>query len=142
MPRGDALEQGIIFFTAQRVCRIQMKDRYSYKDAYGGGSSSFTRSYKAGEFVDKSTGGLGYEQEANYTSTDKYVDKELGFTTEYQTQVKFKKSVYPNKTQVKFKKSGSPFKAAKLRLKSERSILLQAVDLRGRMVPPVPDNAV
>ncbi|VVA34241.1 PREDICTED: LOC109949918 [Prunus dulcis] len=39
----------------------QLKDRYSYKDAYGGGcSSSFIGSYKAGEFVDKSTGGLGY----------------------------------------------------------------------------------
>lgn len=91
---------------------LQIKDRYSYKDAYGeGGSSSFTASYKAGEFVDKSTGGLGYRQEANYTSTDKYVDKEIGFTTEYQTQVKFKKSVYPNKTQVKFKKSASPYKS-------------------------------
>ncbi|KAL6276208.1 hypothetical protein ACE6H2_019809 [Prunus campanulata] len=86
--------------------QVQIKDRYSYKHAYGGGSSSFTGSCKAGKFVNKSTGGLGYKQEAKYTSTAKHVDKKLGFTTECQTQVKVKKSVYPNKPQVK--KSASP----------------------------------
>ncbi|ONI00903.1 hypothetical protein PRUPE_6G110500 [Prunus persica] len=88
--------------------QVQIKDRYSYKHAYGGGSSSFTGSCKAGKYVDKRTGGLGYKQEAKYTSTAKHVNKELGFTTECQTQVKYKKSVYPNKTQVK--KSASPNK--------------------------------
>ncbi|CAB4282699.1 unnamed protein product [Prunus armeniaca] len=94
--------------------QIQIKDRYSYKHAYGGGSSSFTGSCKAGKFVAKRTGGLGYKQEAKCTSTAKHVDKELGFTTECQTQVKYKMSVYPNKTQVK--KSASPKKTqAKVR---------------------------
>ncbi|KAL6297515.1 hypothetical protein ACE6H2_005657 [Prunus campanulata] len=47
---------------------LQIKDRYLHKDAYdGGGSSSFTGSYKTEEFVDKSTSGLGYKQEANQT---------------------------------------------------------------------------
>ena len=44
---------------------------------------------------------MGYKQEAKFAFTEKYVDKELGSTTGYQTQVKFKESVYPNK-------SGSP----------------------------------
>ncbi|CAL8999662.1 unnamed protein product [Prunus brigantina] len=90
--------------------QVQIKDRYSYKHAYGGGSSSFTGSCKAGKFVDKSTGGMGYKQEAKYTSTAKHVDKKLGFTTECQTQVKYKKSVYPNKTQVKQSASPTPKK--------------------------------
>ncbi|RXH83591.1 hypothetical protein DVH24_005844 [Malus domestica] len=77
---------------------VQSKARSSYKDEYGGVSSHYTENYKAEQFVDKSTGRLGYKQEAKFTSTEKYVDKELGFTTEYQTQVKFKESVYPNKT--------------------------------------------
>ncbi|CAN6557058.1 unnamed protein product [Malus baccata var. baccata] len=77
---------------------VQSKARTSYKDEYGGVSNHYTENYKAEQFVDKSTGWLGYKQEAKFTSTEKYVDKELGFTTEYQTQVKFKESVYPNKT--------------------------------------------
>ena len=48
--------------------------------------------------MNKSTDQLGYKQEAKFTSTEKYVVKVLGFTTEYWTQVKFKESVYPNKT--------------------------------------------
>ena len=43
--------------------------------------------YKAGQVGNKSTDRLGYKQEARFTSTEKYVDKELGFTTEYQSQV-------------------------------------------------------
>ncbi|KAL6280369.1 hypothetical protein ACE6H2_017250 [Prunus campanulata] len=47
---------------------LQIKDRYLHNDAYNGeGSSSFTGSCKAGEFVYKSTRGLGYKQEANHT---------------------------------------------------------------------------
>ncbi|KAM2436709.1 hypothetical protein EV1_013839 [Malus domestica] len=48
--------------------------------------------------MDKSTSQLGYKQDAKFISTKKYEDKELGFTTEYQTQMKFKESVYPNET--------------------------------------------
>ncbi|KAB2594868.1 hypothetical protein D8674_030318 [Pyrus ussuriensis x Pyrus communis] len=85
---------------------------YAYSDTIGyhkvmplskpklndGVSSHYTENYKAKQLVDKSTDQLGYKQVAKFTSTKKYVDKELGFTVEYQTQVKFKKSVYPNKT--------------------------------------------
>ena len=77
---------------------VQSKARSSYNDKYGRVSSHYTENYKAEQLVDKSTGQLGYKQEAKFTYTEKYVDKELGFTTEYQTQVKFKESVYPNKT--------------------------------------------
>ncbi|PRQ33391.1 hypothetical protein RchiOBHm_Chr5g0057071 [Rosa chinensis] len=78
--------------------QVEKKVRASYKDEYGGGWSKFTESYKAQEYVDKKTGGMGYKQEAKYTSTDKYVDNEQGYTTEYHTQVKIQKSVYPNKS--------------------------------------------
>lgn len=77
---------------------VEKKVRASFKDEYGGGWSKFTESYKAQEYVDKKTGGMGYKQEVKYTSADKYVDKEGGYTTEYQTQVKVQKSVYPNKS--------------------------------------------
>ncbi|KAB2618820.1 hypothetical protein D8674_014689 [Pyrus ussuriensis x Pyrus communis] len=50
-------------------------------------SSHYTENYKAKQLVDKSTGQLGYKQKAKFTFTEKYC----------QTQVKFKKSVYPNK---------------------------------------------
>ena len=55
------------------------------------------KSYKVKQLVDKSTAQLDYKQKAKFTSTEKYVVKVLGFTTECQTQVKFKESVYPNK---------------------------------------------
>ncbi|KAM2296969.1 hypothetical protein ACFX1S_036576 [Malus domestica] len=58
-------------------------------------SSHYTENFKAGQLVDKSTDKLGYKQDAKFTSTERYVNKELRFTTKYQTQVKFKKSVYP-----------------------------------------------
>ena len=61
-------------------------------------SNHYTENYKAEQLVDKSTGPLGYKQKAKFTYIEKYVDKELGFTALYQTQVKFKESVYPNKT--------------------------------------------
>ena len=41
------------------------------------------KNYKAEKLVDKSTDQLGYKQEAKFTSTEKYADKELGFTIEY-----------------------------------------------------------
>lgn len=78
---------------------MQNKERSSYKDQYGGFSSNVTQSYKASEYVaDKHTGQMGYKQEAKYTRTDRYVDKEEGYTREYQTQTKFIESVYPNKS--------------------------------------------
>ncbi|KAB2610745.1 hypothetical protein D8674_018777 [Pyrus ussuriensis x Pyrus communis] len=43
-------------------------------------SSHYIENYKAKQLVDKSTGQLGYTQEAKLTSTEKYVDKVLGFT--------------------------------------------------------------
>ncbi|KAB2637646.1 hypothetical protein D8674_028180 [Pyrus ussuriensis x Pyrus communis] len=43
-------------------------------------SSHCTENYKAKQLVDKSTGQLGYKQDAKFTSTEKYVDKVLGFT--------------------------------------------------------------
>ena len=61
-------------------------------------SSHYTKNFKVERLVNKSTSQLGYKQEAKFTATEKYMDKELGFTTTYQAQMKFKESVYPNKT--------------------------------------------
>ncbi|KAM2721011.1 hypothetical protein EV2_042135 [Malus domestica] len=72
---------------------VQSKARSSYNNEYGRVSNHYTENYKAKQLVDKSTAQLGYKQEAKFTFTKKYVDKERGFTTEYQTQVKFKESV-------------------------------------------------
>ncbi|KAB2601954.1 hypothetical protein D8674_002959 [Pyrus ussuriensis x Pyrus communis] len=77
--------------------KVQSKAQFSYNDEYGGISSHYTENYKAEQLMDKSIGQLGYTQEAKFTSTEKYVDKVLGFIAEYQTQVKFKESVYLNK---------------------------------------------
>ncbi|PON55982.1 hypothetical protein PanWU01x14_184490 [Parasponia andersonii] len=61
-----------------------------FKDKQGRFSSQFLESHKAEEFVDNSTGRLGYKEESKYTNTYKYDDKENGYTDEYyQTQVKF-----------------------------------------------------
>ncbi|KAM1951846.1 hypothetical protein ACFX15_006403 [Malus domestica] len=76
---------------------VQSKARSSYNDEYGRTSCHYTENYKAGQLTDKSTDQLGHKQEAKFTSTERYVNKELRFTTEYQTQVKFKGSVYPKK---------------------------------------------
>ncbi|TQD73838.1 hypothetical protein C1H46_040615 [Malus baccata] len=40
---------------------------------------------------------LGGKQKTKFTFAKKYADEELGFSVEYQTQMKFKESVYPNK---------------------------------------------
>ncbi|PQM41689.1 uncharacterized protein Pyn_16627 [Prunus yedoensis var. nudiflora] len=76
---------------------VQNQVRSSYKDQYGGSSSNSTQSYKAREYVDKRSGHTVYKQEAKYTCNDKFVDKQQGVTTEYKTQLKVTKSVYPNK---------------------------------------------
>lgn len=78
---------------------VQNKVRSSYSDQYSRSSTNVTKSYKASEYVaDKSTGQMGYRQKAKYTCTDRYVDKDKGFTTEYKTQWECTKSVYPNKS--------------------------------------------
>ena len=64
---------------------VQSIARSSYNDEYGGISSHFTENYKAEHLMDKSTDQLGYKQETKFTYTEKYADKELGFTTECQT---------------------------------------------------------
>ncbi|KAM2353605.1 hypothetical protein ACFX1X_008429 [Malus domestica] len=76
---------------------VQSKAQSSYNDEYGRVSIHYTENYKAEQLIDKSTSQLSYKQETKFTFTEKCVDKELGFTTEYQTQVKFKEFVYPNK---------------------------------------------
>ncbi|KAB2632682.1 hypothetical protein D8674_028929 [Pyrus ussuriensis x Pyrus communis] len=63
---------------------VQSKAQSSYNDEYSGVSSHSIENYKAEQLVGKSTGQLGYTQEAKFTSIEKYVDK-------------FKESVYPNK---------------------------------------------
>ncbi|KAM1004677.1 hypothetical protein ACFX2I_004815 [Malus domestica] len=69
---------------------VQSKARSSYNDEHGRVSSHYTENYKAEH--------LGCKQETKFTFAEKYADEELEFATKYQTQVKFKESVYPNKT--------------------------------------------
>ena len=85
---------------------MQSSSRMIYKDNYSGCSSKFTEQHKAEEFVDKHSGRLGYKEELKYTSTNKVNDKVQGYTTEYETQVKFKKTVYPNKSTSKYNNKG------------------------------------
>ncbi|TQD98869.1 hypothetical protein C1H46_015512 [Malus baccata] len=50
---------------------VQSKARSSYNDEYGGVSSHYAKNYKVEQLVDKSTGQLGYKQEAKFISTEK-----------------------------------------------------------------------
>ncbi|KAM2602250.1 hypothetical protein TB1_039674 [Malus domestica] len=77
--------------------KVQSKARSSYNDEYGIVSSHYTENYRAEH--------LGCKQGTKFTFTEKYADEELGFSTEYQTQVKFKESVYPNKVESSLSKS-------------------------------------
>ncbi|KAM2465811.1 hypothetical protein ACFX1W_004860 [Malus domestica] len=77
---------------------VQSKAQSLYNDEYGRVSIHYTENYKAEQLMYNSTSQLIYKQEAKFTFTEKCVDKELGFTIEYQTQVKFKEFVYPNKS--------------------------------------------
>ncbi|KAM2603693.1 hypothetical protein TB1_040932 [Malus domestica] len=70
---------------------VQSKARSSYNDEYDRVSSHYAENYKAEQ--------LGCKQGTKFTFTEKYTDEELGFTTKYQTQVKFKEFVYPNKAE-------------------------------------------
>ncbi|KAK7847200.1 hypothetical protein CFP56_007051 [Quercus suber] len=91
---------------ANESSEMQSSSRMIYKDNYSGCSSKFTEQHKAEEFVDKHSGRLGYKEELKYTSTNKLNDKVQGYTTEYETQVKFKKTVYPNKSASKYNNKG------------------------------------
>ncbi|KAM1545047.1 hypothetical protein ACFX15_044770 [Malus domestica] len=68
---------------------VQSKAQSSYNDEYDRVSSHYTKNYKAEQ--------VGCKQGTKFTFTKKYADEELGFSAKYQTQVKFKESVYPNK---------------------------------------------
>lgn len=69
-----------------------------YKDIKGKSTTNFKQSYIAGEFLDKSSGRLGYKEEMQYSRMDKYDNKAEGYTHEYETQVKFKHVAYPTKS--------------------------------------------
>ncbi|KAM6555073.1 hypothetical protein CsatB_015835 [Cannabis sativa] len=66
------------------------------KSDKGKATTSFKKSFTADEFVDKTTGRLGFKEEASFTRTDKYNNKNDGFAHEFETQVKFKHVAYPN----------------------------------------------
>ena len=89
---------------------VHSSSRTMYKDNYSGGSNHYSTQHKAEEFVDKHSGRLGFKEEVKFTSTQKVVDKVQDYTTEYQTQVKVKKTDYPKVQQVKFKKTVYPNK--------------------------------
>nr|POF10620.1 hypothetical protein CFP56_23392 [Quercus suber] len=91
---------------ANESSEMQSSSRMIYKDKYSGCSSKFTEQHKAEELVDKHSGSLGYKEELKYTSTNKVNDKVQGYTTEYETQIKFKKTVYPNKSASKYNNKG------------------------------------
>ncbi|KAM2623626.1 hypothetical protein TB2_028111 [Malus domestica] len=76
---------------------VHSKPRSSYNEEYDRVSSHYTENYKAEH--------LGYKQGTKFTFPEKYADEELGLSTEYQTQVKFKEFVYPNKTDSSSSKS-------------------------------------
>lgn len=82
---------------------LEKSSRTIYKDKHSAYSEQFTKHHKAEEFVDKHSGRLGFKEQVTYKSTHKVNDKVQGSTTEYETQVKFKKTVYPNKSASKSK---------------------------------------
>ncbi len=87
---------------------VERSSRTEYKDKYSGCSNHYSTQHKTEEFVDKRSGRLGFKEEVKFTSTHKVVDKVQDYTTEYQTQVKVKKTDYPKVQQVKFKKTDYP----------------------------------
>ncbi|KAJ7955756.1 hypothetical protein O6P43_022292 [Quillaja saponaria] len=84
--------------------------RTGYKEEYNGVgySSHFTESHKGGDFVNKRTGQMGYKKEIKYTSTHKFNDKVEGYSGEYETQVKVRKTI--NYHTNNYSKSGSSSK--------------------------------
>ena len=77
---------------------LQSATKTSFKSVKGKASTNYKQTYTSGEFVDKSTGGIGYKEEMKYSRTSKYQDKELGYTHEYEAQVKLKHVAYPTKS--------------------------------------------
>ena len=77
---------------------VQSKARSSYKDEYCRVSSRYTEKLQGWTINGQEHWSVGLLEKAKFTSIERYMVKVLGFTTEYWTQVKFKKSVYPNKT--------------------------------------------
>ncbi|XP_054805009.1 uncharacterized protein LOC129308055 [Prosopis cineraria] len=68
--------------------------RTAYNDNNCKVSNRYTETYKSGDYVTRA-GDVGYKQEARATSTVRVTDKVQGITTEYQTQVNVKETVYP-----------------------------------------------
>ncbi|KAK7847202.1 hypothetical protein CFP56_007053 [Quercus suber] len=85
-----------------KVTELNSSSRMIFKDKHTSCSSHFAKQLKTEKFVDNSSGKLGYKDEVKCTSGLKFNDKLLGNTTEFETQVKFKKTVYPNKSASKF----------------------------------------
>lgn len=85
-----------------KATELNSSSRMIFKDKHTSCSSHFAKHHKTEKFVDNSSGKLGYKDEVKYTSGLKFNDKVLGNTREFETKVKFKKTVYPNKSASKF----------------------------------------
>ena len=85
-----------------KATELNSSSRMILKDKHTSCSSHFAKQHKTEKFVDNSSGKLGYKDEVKYTSGLKFNDKVLGNTREFETKVKFKKTVYPNKSASKF----------------------------------------
>lgn len=85
-----------------KATELNSSSRMIFKDKHTSCSSHFAKQHKTEKFVDNSSGKLGYKDEVQYTSGLKFNDKVLGNTREFETKVKFKKTVYPNKSASKF----------------------------------------
>ncbi|KAL2502295.1 uncharacterized protein Fot_36143 [Forsythia ovata] len=79
-------------------CEMENTTKTAIKDYGGGVSTKFSEKHKAGDFFDKRSGSHGFKEEVKYESSVKYDDKIEGYSTEYQTEVKYKKvTTYANK---------------------------------------------
>lgn len=85
-----------------KATELNSSSRMIFKDKHTSCSSHFAKQHKTEKFVDNSSGKLGYKDEVKYTSGLKFNDRVLGNTREFETKVKFKKTVYPNKSASKF----------------------------------------
>ena len=85
-----------------KATELNSSSRMIFKDKHTSCSSHFAKQHKTEKFVDNSRGKLGYKDEVKYTSGLKFNDRVLGNTREFETKVKFKKTVYPNKSASKF----------------------------------------
>ncbi|KAF3943801.1 hypothetical protein CMV_029668 [Castanea mollissima] len=85
-----------------KATELNSSSRMIFKDKHTSCSSHFAKQHKTEKFVDNNSGKLGYKDEVKYTAGLKFNDRVLGNTTEFETQVKFKKTIYPNKSASKF----------------------------------------